>query len=99
MGKINIKTEIPGPLSNKALEERQEEIGRGISTAYPILVEKAEGAIIQDADGNEFIDLAAGISSLNVGHSPKPVVNAIREQLDKFINPIFNVTMHQPYID
>src|SRR5699024_10191651 len=46
-----------------------------------------------------FIDLAAGISSLNVGHSPKPVVNAIREQLDKFINPIFNVTMHQPYSD
>ncbi|PIC70781.1 4-aminobutyrate--2-oxoglutarate transaminase [Sporosarcina sp. P16b] len=99
MKSINIKTTIPGPKSTELLKEREESVARGISTAYPIAVEKGVGAVLTDIDGNSYIDLAAGISSLNVGHSPKPVVDALKKQLDLFINPIFNVTMHKPYID
>src|SRR5699024_1033446 len=58
-----------------------------------------KGAILTDVDGNTYLDLAAGIASLNVGHSPEPVVKAIKKQLDSFINPIFNVVMHKPYIN
>lgn len=99
MGSINIKTNIPGPKSAEYLKARESAVARGISTAYPICVKDANGATLTDVDGNTFIDLAAGIGSLNVGHSPEPVVKAIKEQLDKFINPIFNVAMHEPYIE
>jgi|SRR5690625_622708 len=99
MGHINIKTSIPGPNSEEMLQKREEAVGRGISTAFPIAIEKGSGAILTDIDGNSYIDLAAGIASLNVGHSPKPVVDALKEQLDYYINPIFNVTMHEHYIN
>ena len=98
MNTIKLKTDIPGPKSTELLKQREEEVARGISTAYPIAVDHAKGAVIHDVDGNAYIDLAAGISSLNVGHSPEPVVEAIKKQLDSFINPIFNVAMHEPYI-
>lgn len=98
MSTIKLKTDIPGPKSTELLKKREQAVARGISTAYPIAVDHAKGAVVNDVDGNAFIDLAAGISSLNVGHSPEPVVKAIKEQLDSFINPIFNVAMHEPYI-
>ena len=99
MKSINIKTPIPGPKSTELLKEKEEAVARGISTAYPIAIDKGEGAVLTDIDGNSYIDLASGIASLNVGHSPKPVVDALKNQLDSFINPVFNVTMHKPYID
>lgn len=99
MESIELKSAIPGPLSLEVLDAREREVGRGIATAYPIAIERGKDALLTDVDGNTFIDLAAGISSLNVGHSPEPVVEAIKQQLDSFINPIFNVVMHQPYID
>ncbi|RFU70292.1 4-aminobutyrate--2-oxoglutarate transaminase [Peribacillus saganii] len=98
MGDIKLKTSIPGPRSTELLKQREEAIARGISTALPIVTKKASGALLTDIDDNCFIDMAAGIGSLNVGHSPEKVVGAIREQLNNFINPIFNVTMHEPYI-
>jgi 4-aminobutyrate aminotransferase/(S)-3-amino-2-methylpropionate transaminase len=45
-------------------------------------------------DGNRFIDLAGGIGSLNVGHRPQDVVEALKEQLDSFLHPVFHVTMY-----
>ena len=98
MSTIKLKTDIPGPRSTELLKKRDQAVARGISTAYSIAVDYAKGAVVNDVDGNSFIDLAAGISSLNVGHSPEPVVKAIKKQLDSFINPIFNVAMHEPYI-
>lgn len=99
MGTIQIKTNIPGPKSAELLKDREAAVARGISTAYPICVKDAKGATLTDVDGNTYIDLAAGIGSLNVGHSPEPVVEALKKQLDHFINPIFNVAMHEPYIE
>ncbi|MFS0577053.1 aspartate aminotransferase family protein [Sporosarcina sp. 179-K 3D1 HS] len=99
MKSINIRTAIPGPKSKELAKEKEQAVARGISTAYPIVTVKGEGAVLTDIDGNSYLDLASGISSLNVGHSPKPVVDALKIQLDSFINPIFNVALHKPYID
>lgn len=98
VGYIDIKTEIPGPLSKNLQDKRKSNVVRGIATNVPIEVEKASGALITDKDGNVFIDLAAGIGSLNVGHSHKDVVEALKDQLDCFINPAFPVAMYDSYI-
>lgn len=92
-------TEIPGPRSRHVLKQKEANVARGISVSFPIAIDRAEGVCVTDLDGNQYIDLAAGIASLNVGHSPAPVVKAIEKQLRQFINPIFNVMMHEPYIE
>lgn len=99
MGVINIKTEIPGPKSLEFLDRRKNAVANGINTTLQVVIEKAHGAVVHDIDGNSYIDLAAGIGSLNVGHAPTQVVKAMQEQLEHFINPVFNVAFHQPYIE
>ena len=66
--------------------------------ATDVVVERAEGALVFDVDGNTFIDLAGGIGMLAVGHSPAPVVEAIQKQAEKFIHPCALVTTFEPYV-
>lgn len=98
MGYIHLKTEIPGPKSRELLHRRDKSVARGIATNLPISVSEATGALVTDNDGNCLIDLAAGIGSLNVGHSPKSVIEVLKSQLDHYINPAFPVTLFEPYI-
>lgn len=98
MRHIQLKTEIPGPRSRSLMAERQEAVARGAATTVPVFVQSGKGALLTDVDGNCFIDLAGGIGSLNVGHSPSNIVEALKEQLDAFIHPIFHVTMYESYI-
>ena len=51
---------------------------------YPLVIAKAEGAIITDVDGNEFIDFLSSASSLNMGSAFPPVVKAMKDQIDSF---------------
>jgi len=67
MKTIQIRTEIPGPKSRALLARREAAIPRGPSLVTPIFAAKAEGAWIEDVDGNRYIDFAGGIGCLNVG--------------------------------
>lgn len=93
-----IVTEIPGPKSAELMKLRQEFVARGPGNVTPVFIEKAKGAIITDVDGNEFIDFAGGIGVLNVGHCPDEVVNAVKEQAEKYIHSCFHVNMYEPYV-
>lgn len=66
--------------------------------ATPVFVAKAEGAVIEDVDGNRFIDFAGGIGCLNTGHRAPAVVEAIRRQLDRFLHTSFNVLPYESYV-
>src|SRR5215216_1192624 len=57
-----------------------------VASIEPVVVERAEGAKVWDADGTEYIDCFAGISVVNAGHRHPRVVAAVREQLDKVIH-------------
>jgi len=63
-----------------------------------VYVAKAEGAVLEDVDGNRYIDLAGGIGCLNVGHRRDVVVNAIRRQLDRFLHTCIQVTPYENYV-
>lgn len=90
---------IPGEKSRELLARRQEFVARGVSSTMSVFAAKAEGAIIEDVDGNRYIDFAGGIGVMNIGHSRPEVVKAIAEQAAKFTHTCFSVMMYEPYID
>ena len=98
MGTIQLRTQIPGPKSKALMERRNAAVARGPFHATPIFAARAEGAVIEDVDGNRFIDFAGGIGCLNVGHKAPRVVSALREQLDQFLHVCFSVTPYESYI-
>ena len=95
---IQLKTSIPGPKSKALSERRSVAVPRGLSHATPIYAAKAEGAVIEDVDGNRYIDLAGGIGCLNTGHRAPGVVAAIERQLEKFLHVCVQVTPYENYI-
>ncbi len=80
------------------MRRRQTAVARGVSHATPIFAARAEGAILEDVDGNRFLDFAGGIGVVNAGHRAPRVVAAIREQLDAFIHTCFSVAPYEKYI-
>ncbi|NTV78777.1 MAG: 4-aminobutyrate--2-oxoglutarate transaminase [Clostridiales bacterium] len=95
----NIVTKIPGPKSLELLNKREKLIARGVSYSTQIFAEEAKGALIKDVDGNTFIDMAAGIGVINIGHCDEEVGNAVKEQIDKFVHTSFNVCMYESYVE
>src|SRR6185437_14514063 len=98
MATIQIRTEIPGPRSRALMARREAAIPRGPANATPVFAARAEGAVIEDVDGNRFIDFAGGIGCLNIGHRSHRVLSAIREQLEKFLHVCFAVTPYEGYV-
>ncbi len=95
---VSVKTSVPGPKTQELLEKRKQYVPQGISLITPIFAEKASGAILEDVDGNVFLDFAGAIGTLNAGHCPPEVVEAIQQQAGKYIHTCFNVAMYEPYI-
>ena len=90
---------IPGPKSRDLMERRQEFVARGVASTMNVFAAKADGAIIEDVDGNQYIDFAGGIGTMNIGHSRSEVTRAIAEQAAKFTHTCFSVMMYEPYIE
>jgi 4-aminobutyrate aminotransferase/(S)-3-amino-2-methylpropionate transaminase len=98
MGSIELKTEIPGPRSRALFSRREAAVPRGPYNATPIFVKEGRGAVVEDVDGNRFLDFAAGIGCLNVGHTNPRVVEAARAQLSRLTHACFHVTPYESYI-
>ena len=90
---------IPGPKSRELMQRRQEFVARGVASTMNVFAAKADGAIIEDVDGNAYIDFAGGIGTMNIGHTRPEVTKAIAEQAEKFTHTCFSVMMYEPYID
>lgn len=81
------------------LARRNRALPRGLATAMPVFAARAENAELWDVDGNRFVDFAAGIAVLNVGHRHPVVIKAVREQLDRFTHTAFQVTGYESYVE
>ncbi len=99
MGVIRLTTEIPGAKSLALLERRQRIVPRGVPLVAPIAIVSGENAVVTDADGNQLIDFAGGIGTLNTGHRHPAVVAAAKAQLDRLIHTSFQVAAYEPYLD
>ena len=98
MSVIRKVTEIPGPEARAVLSRREACVPRGIHHACQVVVASARGCIVDDVDGNRFIDFAGGIGTLNVGHSHPSVVSALRKQADLLIHMCFALAPYENYI-
>jgi 4-aminobutyrate aminotransferase / (S)-3-amino-2-methylpropionate transaminase / 5-aminovalerate transaminase len=94
-----IKTEIPGPKSKALMERRRGAVSSGVGIATPMFAREAKGALLTDVDGNTFIDFGGGIGVMNVGHTDPRVVEAVKEQVERFTHTCFYVTEYEPYIE
>ena len=93
-----VVTSIPGPRSIALHERRLAVVPTGVATTLPVYIEKANGAIVVDVDGNHFIDLGAGIGVTTVGHTNPAVVAAATQQLNKVTHTLFTVTPYEEYV-
>jgi 4-aminobutyrate aminotransferase/(S)-3-amino-2-methylpropionate transaminase len=98
MAAIRMQTPVPGPRSQDLVRRRADAVPRAVSQLTPIFVERAEGALIEDVDGNRFIDFAGGIGCLNAGHGAPDVVAALTRQLGRFLHTCFMVTPYESYV-
>ena len=80
------------------LARRAAAVPRGVSTAAPIFIERAENAELWDVEGRRYIDFAGGIAVLNVGHRNPKVMAAVNAQLERYTHLAFQVTAYEPYI-
>ncbi len=95
---IQLLTEIPGPKSRALIARREAATPPGAAKLTPIAIAEAHGSTVTDVDGNRFIDLAGGIGTLAVGHTPENVVKAIQEQAAKLVHMCAIVASYEPAI-
>ncbi|MCJ2533287.1 MAG: aspartate aminotransferase family protein [Candidatus Thermoplasmatota archaeon] len=90
--------ELPGPKSAELIKMRVRLISRAVGIVAPVYIEKAEGSLLTDVDGNVLIDMASGIGVTNIGHRPAEVEAAIKDQAGKFIHTCYQVTPYESYL-
>jgi 4-aminobutyrate aminotransferase/(S)-3-amino-2-methylpropionate transaminase len=98
MPTIQLKTEIPGPRSLALWERRKAVIARGLTTLHPLFLERGEGAVVTDVDGNRLLDFTGGIGALNVGHARPEIAKAVGEQAARLTHTAIQVTGYEPYV-
>ncbi len=81
-----IRKPIPGPKAREWIERDSRCVSTSYTRSYPLVAHHGEGAVIEDPDGNRFLDFAAGIAVCSTGHCHPEVVEAIREQAGKLIH-------------
>lgn len=99
MSSIQIRTEIPGPRS-KALSARSpSSIARPLVPYGEIFAASGKGALIEDVDGNRYIDMIGGVGCLIAGHAHPKVVDAIASQASAFTHTDFSLMPYEPYLE
>ena len=91
-------TEIPGPASAALEARRQAVVSTGISSGLPAYIERGQGAILVDVDGNQLLDLGSGIAVTSVGHAHPAVATAIADQAEDLLHTCFMVTPYEEYV-
>jgi 4-aminobutyrate aminotransferase len=95
----SVQTELPGPRARELLERDQLFVSPSYTRIYPLVVKRGSGAVIEDVDGNLFLDLTAGIAVTSTGHCHPHVVAAIQDQAAKLIHMSGTDFYYEPQID
>ncbi len=94
-----IQTALPGPKSAAVLEKKAKYVAAPLETYAPFVIKESKGALVEDLDGNRFIDFSGGWGCLNVGQRNDRVVAALHDQLDHFLHTDFTAVPYEPLVD
>lgn len=81
-----IRTELPGPEARRIIEADERWVSQSYTRPYPFVIQRGRGAIVEDVDGNTFLDFNAGVAVCSTGHAHPEVVAAIKSQADEFLH-------------
>ena len=95
----NIKVKPPGPKAREIIERDHRYTAPAYRRVYPLVVKSGQGMVIEDVDGNLFLDFMAGIAVTATGHSHPEVIRAIEEQARKFIHICGSDFYYEPMAD
>ncbi|WP_434616128.1 4-aminobutyrate--2-oxoglutarate transaminase [Arthrobacter sp. A5] len=95
----HLATSIPGPKSQTLHSKRLQEVTGGFGVTLPVFIDRAEGGILADVDGNRLIDFASGIAVTSVGASNPHVQARVAEQLERFTHTCFMVTEYESFTE
>ena len=82
----NLTGPVPGPRARAIVERDAQVVSPSYTRGYPLVAERGEGAIVEDVDGNRFLDFSAGIAVVATGHCHPRVVRAIQQQAARLIH-------------
>jgi len=94
-----VLTELPGPKSQALQARRKNVVSAGVTNGYTIYIDRAEGAILVDVDGNHILDLGSGIAVTTIGHAVPELIEAVSAQVAAFTHTCFMVTPYESYIE
>jgi 4-aminobutyrate aminotransferase/(S)-3-amino-2-methylpropionate transaminase len=92
-------TAVPGPKSQELAARKQATVAAGVGAVLPVFARRAGGGILEDVDGNAFIDFGSGIAVTSVGNSATEVVRRASAQLEAFTHTCVMVTPYEPYVE
>lgn len=90
---------LPGPKAKEVIDRRAKYVPSAIRCGYPCVIKRGEGAMVEDIDGNYFLDFVGGVGVLNIGYSNPEIVEAVKDQADKYFHTMFNIVTHEGYVD
>ncbi len=91
---------VPGKNAQELLKRRNKNIPNALcGTLYPICIKRGEGAMLEDVDGNVFIDFVGGVGVLNIGYSHPEVIEAVKTQSEKYFHTFISVVTHEGYVE
>jgi 4-aminobutyrate aminotransferase len=94
-----IATPLPGPKAKEFIARDARSVSQNLSKDVPLVVARAQGMVVEDVDGNRFLDFAAGISTVSTGHCHPDVVQAVKDQAEKLIHICYTDFYYPVYID
>src|SRR5438132_893202 len=94
-----IQTDLPGPRARELLDRDNRFMSPSYTRIYPLVVARGSGAVIEDVDGNLFLDFTAGIAVTASGHCHPEVVAAVQDQASRLIHMSGTDFYYQPQID
>src|SRR5947199_6733539 len=77
---------VPGPRAQALIERDARVVSPSYTRGYPLVAKRGEGAIVEDVDGNRFLDFSAGIAVVATGHCHPRVVEAIQQHAGRLID-------------
>jgi 4-aminobutyrate aminotransferase/(S)-3-amino-2-methylpropionate transaminase len=93
-----VVTELPGPKSQELQERRRRVVSSGVTNGFTVYIERADGAILEDVDGNRLLDFGSGIAVTSVGHAVPELIEAVTQQVAAFTHTCFMVTPYESYL-
>lgn len=93
-----VTNSLPGPKAQEIIERRANAVPNAIKCSYPCVIERGEGAVFEDVDGNIFLDWIGGVGVLNIGYSRPELIEALKEQSEKYFHSMMNIVTHEGYI-